>query len=308
MDITKDEELQAKEFLKRAEIITMRKDLQGLREADALKERDKIVKGNTVEAQQAESEKQQIFILESQRLGLEKQIDVLEQEKESSLALEKNQILIGKRAQEAKLGNIIADEQKIEKEEKFISEKEKTSNIPSEKKSLEERRGELEAKRQEMEKKRWAVEKEIKNMENGVEKIDADYLQITKEKNSFREKIKAIDMSLRDIYSKIIKRVEDKKRGLLEQQKLEAAKREQLSSEKKEKIQREQWTHSTDPGQVPREKEFLKSVPDRTREKIFESTQAEEDQRKKFLEDIEKQATEEQNKNKTNRPNEQRTN
>src|SRR3989344_2785394 len=144
MDITKDEELQAKEFLKRAEIITMRKDLQGLREADALKERDKIVKGNTVEAQKAElekkreeeekaleaqqrenvlsknireersaeeqiksyaeeSEKQQIFILESQRIGLEKQIDILEQEKESSLALEKNQILIGKRAQEAKL-------------------------------------------------------------------------------------------------------------------------------------------------------------------------------------------------------------
>ncbi len=360
MDITKEEELQAKEFLKRAEIKTMRKDLQELREVDALEERDKIVKGKTMEEEKAEmekkeeekiilenpsaidlrarqqrekvlsknideersaekqiknyaeeSEKQQIFIFESQRFGLEKQIDVFEQEKESSLALEKNQILINKRMQETKLNNIIVEEQKIEEEEKLIAEKEKTSNVPSEKKSLEERRGELETKRQEIEKKRWAVEKEIKKLEDGVEKIDADYETITKEKNSLKEKIKVIDMSLRDIYSKIIKRVEDKKRGALEQQQDEAAKAEQLSSEKKEKIQREQWTK---PVQVPlghsplgrsptgepmgeaKEKEFLKGVGDKMKERLDKSAKTEEEQRKKFLEDIEKQTMEEQSK------------
>lgn len=331
MDTTEDEELQAKEFLKRAEIKTMKKDLQKLREVDALEERDKIVKGKTVEEEKAElekisktqqrekvlsknineereaekqiksyaeeSEKQQIFLFESQRLGLEKQIDVFEQEKESALALEKNRILIEKRGQETKLNNIIAEEQKIEEEQKFIGEKEKTSNVPSEKKSLEERRGELEIKRQEIEKKRWVVEKEIKKIEEGLLKIDADYQKITEEKNSLKEKIKAIDMSLREIYSKIIKRVEDKKRGMLEQQQAEAAKTEQLSSEKKEKIQREQWTK---PGQTPKEKEFLKGVPDIMKEKLAKSAEAEEEQRKKFLEDIEKQTIEEQNKNMNN--------
>src|SRR3989344_5182111 len=254
MKITKDEELQAKEFLKRAEIITMRKDLQKMREVDALKERDKIIKGKTTEELERElankkKEQERMTLEEQQRekvlsknineeRSAEKQIDALEQEKESSLALEKNRILINKRAEEAKLKDIIAGEQKIEEEQKFIAEKEKTSNVPSEKKSLEERRGELETKRQEVEKKRWIVEKEIEKIKGEVEKIDTDYLQITKEKNSLREQIKAIDMSLREVYSKIIKRVEDKKRGLLEEQQVQAEKREQIFSEKKEKIQR----------------------------------------------------------------------
>ena len=338
MDITKDEELQAKEFLKRAEIRTMRKDLQELREADALEERDKIIKGKTAEEEKAEiakkkeaekatlenqqrekvlsknineersaekqiksyaeeSEKQRIFIFESQRLGLEKQIDVFEQEKESSLLLEKNRILINKRTLETKLNDIVAEEQKVEKEEKFIVEKEKTSNVPSEKKSLEEKRSELETKRQEIEKKRWAAEKEIKKTEDELEKIDAGYLQIIKEKNSLREKIKAIDMSLRDVYSKIITRVEDKKRGLLKEQQINAAVVEELSSAKKEKIQREQWTHQTNPGQasgeITKEKEFLKGASDKMKERLAESAKTEEEQRKKFLEDIEKQTVEE---------------
>ena len=56
--VTVDEELQAKEFLKRAEIRTMRKDLQALREVDALKERDKIAKIKTLEEQELEHQKQ----------------------------------------------------------------------------------------------------------------------------------------------------------------------------------------------------------------------------------------------------------
>src|SRR3989344_612512 len=301
MDITKDEELQAKEFVKRAEVKTMRKDLQQLMETDALKERDKIVKGKTVEEEKAirqlaeeskkekereilenqqrekvlskniteereaekqiksyaeESEKQQIFLFESQRLGLEKQIDVFEQEKEPSLALEKNQILIDKKSQEAKLNNIIIEEQKIEK-------------------------------------KRWAVEKGIKGLEVKLEKIDVDYQKITEEKNSLKEKITAIDRSLREIYSKIIKRVEDKKRGMLEQQQVETARTEQLSSEKKEKVQREQWIK---PVQIPKEKEFLKGASDKMKERLSKSEALEEEQRRKFLEDIEKQTIEEQNK------------
>ena len=55
---TEAEELQAKEFLKRAEIRTMKKDLMALRESDALKERDKIAKIKTLEEQQAEHKKQ----------------------------------------------------------------------------------------------------------------------------------------------------------------------------------------------------------------------------------------------------------
>ena len=55
--VTADEEIQAKEFLKRAEIRTMKKDLLALRESDSLKERDKIVKIKTLEEQRSEQQK-----------------------------------------------------------------------------------------------------------------------------------------------------------------------------------------------------------------------------------------------------------
>ena len=151
----------------------------------------------------------------------------------------------------------------------------------------------MEEKRQEIEKKRWAVEKGIKGLEVKLEKIDVDYQKITEEKNSLKEKITAIDRSLREIYSKIIKRVEDKKRGMLEQQQVETARTEQLSSEKKEKVQREQWIK---PVQIPKEKEFLKGASDKMKERLSKSEALEEEQRRKFLEDIEKQTIEEQNK------------
>ena len=73
---TVDEETQAKEFLKRAEIRTMRKDLQNLREADALKERYKIVNVKTLEEQQREQQKKLQELEEAaakiQKAGVEK--------------------------------------------------------------------------------------------------------------------------------------------------------------------------------------------------------------------------------------------
>jgi len=68
---TELEELQAKEFLKRAEIRTMKKDLRNLREFDALKERDKIAKIKTLEEQRAE-QAEQLRKKEEERQALEK--------------------------------------------------------------------------------------------------------------------------------------------------------------------------------------------------------------------------------------------
>lgn len=334
MDITEEQELQAKEFLKRAEIRTMKKDLQKLREADALKERDKIINVKTVEEEKAElekkrkdqteklemekilsrrmeqereaeeqikdyaeeAEKQQIFLHEAQRLSFQKQIDDIDKEKEPALALDKNRLLLEKRKQEEKLNSIVSEEKKIEDEEKFIAEKEITSNVPSEKKSLEERRGELESQRQKTEKNRWVIEKEVKDLDDKIKAIDDKYKEVIEEKNKLREKIAGADKSLREIYSKIIKRVEEKRKGLSEQQKAEAEKREKLASERKEQIQREQWTRPAITKQIPTGKDFLKEMTEKARENLAKSATAEEEQRRKFLEDIEKQIKEEGNK------------
>ncbi|MCX6719776.1 MAG: hypothetical protein NTV36_01540 [Candidatus Staskawiczbacteria bacterium] len=305
--ITQEEETQAKEFLKRAEIRTMRKDLLKLREVDSLKERDKIATIKTLDEQleekklteknagikkvlqrnekqevvaekdlknyATEQERQQIFLLESQKLGFEKQADEIDQKKDPELKLEKNKLLLQKRDWQAKLNTIVEQEKKLETEQKFVSEKSQTTTIPSERKGLEERRGDLEKQIQEVEKTRWQAEKQIEELEGKVSQIDKSSDALVVVKNDLRNKILGIDKSLREIYSVVIAREEERRSGMAKDQ---IAKREALSkvrAEEKEIVQRQQRS----PAQIP--------VPIR---KTAQSPFAvENEQRKKFLQDVE---------------------
>ncbi|MFA6190455.1 MAG: hypothetical protein WC711_03075 [Candidatus Staskawiczbacteria bacterium] len=327
--VTKDEEIQAKEFLKRAEIRTMKKDLMALRETDALKERDKIVKLKTLEEQltekqkanelaqaktvaekigreevltknegeeriaekdlknyAAEEERQQIFLLESQRLGFEKQVDQIDQQKDPALKLEKNKLLLQKREQEAKLNSVLAEEKKLEDEQKFIVDKEKTTTVDAERKGLEQSRWDLEEKIKDVEKRRWAAETDIKNTNSKVAEIDKSSDQLVIEKNGLRDKILGTDKSLRDIYSAVMAREEEQRRGLAAEQ---IAKREALAkirSVEKEQVQRQQWGHST----VTSGGRAGIPIPVPQRKKVIKSFEAEEEARKQFLKDVEQGA------------------
>jgi len=334
--VTVDEETQAKEFLKRAEIRTMKKDLQALRETDALKERDKIAKIKTLEEQRAEQEKQlqtkeaakaaeekagreeilqknegeeriaekdlkdyateqerqQIFLIESQRLAFEKQVDAIDKEKDPALKLEKNKLLLQKRDQQAKLNSILEEERKLETEEKFIIEKEQTSNIASQRKSLEQSKADLDKKIQDVEKKRWEAEKQIQDTDSKVSQVDISSESLVTEKNGLRDKILGADKSLREIYSVVMTREEEKRRGQAEEQ---VAKREALSKvrlEQKESVQRQQWSPSASSGQAVAsttapKKPLQIPVPVPVKTKLARSFEAEEEQRRKFLQDVE---------------------
>ena len=326
---TEIEEQQVRDFLKRAEVRTMRKDLQKLREVDAVKERDKIANLKTIEEEQIEAakkqeiikqkvqqdaekqkreeilgksvtkereaekdlkkyaeegEKQQIFLLEAQRLDFENQIGLIEGEKEPLLIRQKNKTLSEIKVQEIKLQNIIEGEKKLEDEQKYIEEKEESSNVPSEKKSLEERRGELENQRQEVEKKRWQAEKDLAEFTNKIKGIDKSLEATSEEKNNIHKKIKETDDSLRAIYSTIMAKEEERRRGGAEQQKIRAAEISKAKSQMNEKVQREQWTGPTAQAGIPApvKNNIIK-------EKLAESFEAEEEQRKKFMQNVEEQ-------------------
>ena len=314
---TQAEELQVREFLKRAEVRTMRKDLQALREVDALKERYKIVNIKTLEEQQAEQQKklqaleqlkaeaekagvekvlgqnanqeriaekdlknyateqerQQIFLLESQRLEFEKQTDAIDKEKDPALKLEKNKTLLQRRDWEAKLSAINEDNRKLDTEENFLNEKIAQTQIAAEKKGLEERRWEIEDKRKEIEKKIWEVEKQQEAIENKLKEIDKNSELLVLEKNKLRDEILGIDKSLRDIYSAVMAREEERRSGMAKEQVAQREKLSKVRAEEKEKVQRQQWTHSMP--EVPIKKVFKKSF------------EAEEEQRKKFIKDVE---------------------
>ncbi len=319
---TKDEELQVKEFLKRAEVRTMRKDLRALREVDALKEKDKIIKLKTLEEQliekkkadelaraketaekigrkeileknateeqiaekdlknyATEQERQQIFLLESNRLEFEKQIDAIDEEKDPALKLEKNQLLLQKRDLQTKLDSILAEEKKLEDEEKFIVENEKTTTIDSQRKSLEQSRWDLDEKIKEVEKKRWAAEKSLQEIDDKIKQIDVSSEQLVVEKNGLKDKVLGVDKSLREIYSIIIAREEEKRKGTAAEQ---LAKKEALAkirAQEKEKIQRQQWNPNS---QIP--------IPTPPRKQTAKSFAGEEEARKKFLQDVEQGA------------------
>jgi len=335
---TELEELQAKEFLKRAEIKTMKKDLRALREVDALKERDKIVKIKTLEEQRLEHEKklreqeqtklesektqrekvlgenasqerlaekdlkqyateqerQQIFLFEAQRLAFNKKIEEINSKKDPALKLEKNKILIDKRSWEEKLNAILEQEKKLEEEQTFISQKSQVTTIPSEKKSLEERRWDIEKEIQEIEKKRWVIEKEIENQKTKISQVDESSKILTVEKNDLDQKILGIDKSLRDIYSDVITRVQEQRKGKLEEQK---ATREALAKSRlaqKEEVQRQQWKPSVPVKNKDQKEKFINTIPVPGAVPVKKAVKgpSEEEQRKSFMENVENWAKE----------------
>ena len=320
--VTVDEEIQAKEFLKRAEIRTMKKDLAALREADALSERDKIVKIKTLEEQRAElakklavpvapkagieevltknegqeriaekdlknyaseEERQQIFLLESQRLGFEKQIDAIDKEKNPALTLDKNKILLQKRDWETKLNSILDEEKKLETEQKFIAEKAQTTTLEAENKGLEESRWDLDKKIQDVEKKRWEAEKEIETFDAKVGEINKSSEQLVVEKNGLRDKVLGVDKSIREIYTVVMAREEEKRRGQADYQLAQREALAKVRAEKKEVIQRQQWSGKTKIEDRP----FLNNVPIPIKNKMAKSFEDENKQREKFLQDVE---------------------
>ena len=324
--VTVDEETQAKEFLKRAEIRTMKKDLAAMREVDALKERDKIVTMKTLEEQLAEKrksdlvvpvkdekaareevlgkneneekiaekdlkkyateeERQQIFLLESQRLSLEKRVDAIDKEKDPALKLEKNKILLQKRDWHTKLNAVLDQQKKLEEEEAFIVDKEKTTAIPSQRKGLEQSRADLDIKIQDVEKKRWEVEKQIENTDKGVAEVDKSSALLITEKNEIRDKILGLDKSLRDIYSVVVAREEEKRRGQSQEQLARKEAAAKLRAQEQENVRREQWSGAAHKKQQQNSGQTSNATKP-AKERVFESFKDEEGQRERFLQDV----------------------
>ena len=242
-----------------------------------------------------ESEKQQIFLLESERFGLDNQIKTLEEQKEPDLKLQKNRILLIKGDWEKKLATILEEEKKLETEQKFISEREKETNISSEKQSLEKRRWDMEKERQKTETKRWEIEREIVKTDGQVKALDHDYEKIIAEKNGLKDKKSELDSSLRSIYSKIIRNIEDQRAEKERDKRMAQGEVAEKRAEEKEKIQRTQWSSTLSP-QMGREKEFLKGVSIPAKEKLLSQAENEEEDRKKFMENVRKWAEEKDKK------------
>lgn len=287
-------EAESKEFLNRADIVTMKKDIKRLREADAFKESAKITtapiasqspkapeilssldpkpkfeprkdfvkkvpvasvekKGVTPipkvsgdKTNATEDEKQKIFLLESQRAETEKQIQLING-KTPALDLEKTGIQKEREDWQKKLNPLI--------------EKAETGS---------------EEQKQAIEKERWPIETELEKAENRGKDIDAKYRELETSKSQLNQKITQIDNSLKEMYLGIEKRTKE-----IEKAK-QASLQQPITPPTTPKVEKQ----TTAPVTKEPEKPYLKNVPLVAKEQLSQSANSEEEQRRKFLEDI----------------------
>jgi predicted nucleic acid-binding Zn-ribbon protein len=229
-----------------------------------------------------EQERQQIFLFESQRFNFATQIKDIDEKKDPALKMEKNKTLLEIGNWQTRLNSIVEQEKKLEDEQKLIAQKEQTSAIPSERKSLSERKWDLDKGIQDIEKKRWEVEKQIQDYEAKIKIFDQSSGQLVVEKNNLRDKMLGIDKSLREIYSGVIARIEERRRGEAADQKARRELLEKAQAEKNEQIQRAQYSGRAQAQQ----KGILSKVPEALKDKLAKTESAEEEQRKKFLQEV----------------------
>lgn len=243
-----------KEFIQRAEIQTMKKDLKRLREYDAAKESEKIISAPlkaptsaplppapkmpeptlkqpsaqpapkilTLPNSASELEKQQHFALGGQKHDLQAQLEFIRYEQKTALAMEKTKLMAEKERLQEKLSQLSQKEYK-----------------------------QPENKKESVEKQVWAIEKEIQSKERQLQEIDKKIAGLGEQEKALSEKIAGIESSESNILAQVKSR------------------NEQALKE-------------------PQKKEYLQQPPASIKEKLSVIAKAEEALRRKFMEDIEK--------------------
>lgn len=243
-----------------------------------------------------EEERQQLFLLESRRADLVNQIQGISKNEEPPLLLERNDILQSQQKLKEKLAPLIEEERKIEAQQKLIENKEKETNVPAEKQILEKERWKVEDERQKSEKKRWAFEQELSATEATLKSLDEKYKLIIDKQSALRASIAQIDNSLKDVYAGISKRERGKREDYLQKNQPPPTAPGKGGQEKiytkpvKDPSFAQGFPKTTQTPSTP----VTKEVPAPVKEKFKAAVAHEEEQRSKFMEDVEKWANEEE--------------
>src|SRR3989344_3160878 len=290
-------EAQAKEFLNRGDIVTMKKDIKRLREADAFKESARITTTPIAKQPPKGASKEEIKIPVSSEPRVEPKKDFTKKivisptpkdaQKPTRPSGNKNNAT---EDEKQKIFLLESQRTETEKELRLLSEKtpaleSEKSNIQKEREGwqnklsviIEEGKTGTEEQKQEVEKKRWPIETELEKTGNRIKDVDAKYNELGQTKTQLVQKITQIDNSLKEIYSNIETRT----------QAAETVSRQPITPPTPPK---KEMPPAESPVKEP-EKPYLKNIPPAVKEKLAESVSSEEEQRRKFLEDIDKWAS-----------------
>lgn len=225
-----------------------------------------------------EEEKQQIFLLEKQRLKLQRQIEEIAKVKEPPILLEQNSILREQKDLRAKLAPIIQEEQKIESAQKVMEARENETNVPREKELLQKERWKLEDRRRAVETSRWSLEQELAKLEERIKNMIARYNTLQANESGLTVKIAQTDAALNAIYQAIAQR-----------QHVPQQKPPQVHAQANA-AQETAVRGAEEAPQARQHRESLKDIPQPIKEKLAQEAKAEEIQRRKFMEDVDRWA------------------
>ncbi|MCK4781848.1 hypothetical protein KAS79_02925 [Candidatus Parcubacteria bacterium] len=223
------------EFLKRAEIRTMEKDIARFREEEAQKAREKLTTKEPVEIPAKTEEDKHVAIprsetiaSEEEKIKEEKQIaeeiekkwlkekaeleqkkaeaeerkKILENQKEP-IETKKNDLLKQLEQLKQTLEPILIKEKEIEQRRKEIEEKERLTVSFEQKRKIEKQRWQVEDEIKETEKQRWQVEDEIEKIKQEIKKYILEEQKILKEKVLIKEKKDTLKKQLQEIEEKV---------------------------------------------------------------------------------------------------------
>lgn len=214
---TQIEEQQVREFLKRAQVRTMKKDLQALREVDALKERDKIAKIKTLEEQKQEQQRK-LQITEKERTE-SKKIKTEKVLSENAVQEKMAEKELRQYATEEELQRIfLFESQRIALEKKIEEiDKKETSDFKTEKNKILSQKGDWQRKLDaiiENEKKleeeknfisqkfqESAIPSQKKGFEQRELEIEKEIQEIEKKRWTFEKEIQNIENRIKEIDS-----------------------------------------------------------------------------------------------------------
>ncbi len=210
-----------------------------------------------------EAERQQLFLLQSQRPALEAQIKAAKEKAAASIA-EKNNLMIEQKEWQKKLDLVMQEEAKA----------------PSE------------AEKENAEKRRWAVEKKLSTIEQAVKNADQNRAQYGAQENTAKMGLATIDNSLQAIYNGITKRQVLGKT----QPKNPVVHVAHAAPTKKESPMPTPHKAIVPPPRPAHAKPYTKDMPENLKETLVASQKVEQTQRLKFMEEVEQWAATSQGK------------
>jgi chromosome segregation ATPase len=212
-----------------------------------------------------ESEKQQIFLLQSKKADLQKEIAKGDQQ--NNVMSEKNRLLSEKKDWQEKLSNILQEQK----------------NAATEK------------QKEDIEKKKWSVESELVKLESKIKDFDQNNEQLEAAQNNVKAEIADTEDLLKTIYANISQRQQAVKQEPSAPIIPKALERPEIFTAPMTKEQAPKIPVKSTFKETPvieqsslQSREYLKQVPAAAMEKLEKSTEIEEKQRLKFMEDVEK--------------------